>query len=99
MVAVCKAERGKPAANISWNVGNVSPADTLHVSHGFFTVESRLELREGMDTQNLSCVIRHPYWKGEKILEPRTLKGQDFVQWMAQEFFLGFFFFYYTITT
>ncbi|XP_054471017.1 cell surface glycoprotein CD200 receptor 1 isoform X2 [Anoplopoma fimbria] len=74
MFAVCKAERGKPAANISWsNMGNASSVETG--SDGFFTVESRLELVEGMDIENLSCAIRHPNWKGEKFLVPKHEKG------------------------
>ncbi|XP_070694591.1 cell surface glycoprotein CD200 receptor 1 isoform X2 [Pempheris klunzingeri] len=73
-VAVCKAEGGKPAANIRWShMANSSPVE--RVSHGFFTVEIRLELHEGMDTENLSCVIRHPYWNKENILVPQPEKG------------------------
>ncbi|KAA8588045.1 hypothetical protein FQN60_001239 [Etheostoma spectabile] len=72
MVAVCKADRGKPAANISWShAGNSSSVETS--SDGFFTVESRLELLEEMDKENLSCAIRHPYWKEEHILRPKKL--------------------------
>ncbi|KAI3356321.1 hypothetical protein L3Q82_017550 [Scortum barcoo] len=79
MVAVCKAERGKPAANISWShTGNSSSEETL--LDGFFTVESRLDILEGMDTENLSCIIRHPYWEGEKILVPVPLKGN--ISWL-----------------
>ncbi|XP_068560997.1 cell surface glycoprotein CD200 receptor 1 isoform X2 [Cebidichthys violaceus] len=74
MVAVCKAERGKPAASISWShMGNISSVET--VSKGFFTVESRLELPEGMDRENLSCAIRHPHWTGERILVPKLEEG------------------------
>ncbi|XP_044072740.1 cell surface glycoprotein CD200 receptor 1-A isoform X2 [Siniperca chuatsi] len=81
MVAVCKAERGKPAANISWSHrGNSSSVETLLDSHGFFTVESLLELPEGMDTVNLSCAIRHPYWKREKTLVPEPKKG--YIPWL-----------------
>ncbi|XP_045910228.1 cell surface glycoprotein CD200 receptor 1-B-like isoform X1 [Micropterus dolomieu] len=81
MVAVCKAESGIPAANISWShMGNSSTVETLLDSRGFYTVESLLELPEGMDTVNLSCVIRHPYWKGEKILVPELQKG--YVSWL-----------------
>ncbi|KAM6956057.1 cell surface glycoprotein CD200 receptor 1 isoform 2-T2 [Lycodopsis pacificus] len=74
MVAVCKAERGKPAATISWShTGNIS--SVTNDSDGFFTVESRLELPKGMDTENLSCAIRHPNWTREKILVLKPKKG------------------------
>ncbi|KAE8299212.1 hypothetical protein D5F01_LYC01605 [Larimichthys crocea] len=76
MVAVCTAERGKPAANISWShTGNSPPVETLSESHGFFTAESRLELTEGVDVKNLSCAVSHPYWTEEQILVPKPQKG------------------------
>ncbi|KAE8299213.1 Cell surface glycoprotein CD200 receptor 1 [Larimichthys crocea] len=76
MVAVCTAERGKPAANISWShTGNSPPVETLSESHGFFTAESRLELTEGVDVKNLSCAVSHPYWTEEQILVPEPQKG------------------------
>ncbi|XP_070771309.1 cell surface glycoprotein CD200 receptor 1 [Enoplosus armatus] len=82
MVAVCKAERGKPAASISWsNLGNSSSVETLLDSHGFWTVESRLELPEGMDPTNLSCAFSHLYWKEEKTLVPEHKKG--YVPWLC----------------
>ncbi|XP_068457860.1 cell surface glycoprotein CD200 receptor 1 [Clinocottus analis] len=69
MVAVCKAERGKPAAQITWShTGNISSVKTSQkAQNGFFSVESRLELLEGTDIGNLSCVIRH-HNSTEKIL-------------------------------
>ena len=79
MVAVCKAERGKPAANIFWSQkGNLSDEKTSSDKDGFFTVERRLEISEGMATENLSCTVSHPYWREEKILEPKLTKGQTF---------------------
>ncbi|XP_054871053.1 cell surface glycoprotein CD200 receptor 1-A isoform X2 [Amphiprion ocellaris] len=76
MVAVCKAERGNPAANISWShTGNFLPVNTQHDSNGFFTVESHLELPEGMDIQNLTCIIRHPLFEEDKILKPNSQKA------------------------
>ncbi|XP_074550739.1 cell surface glycoprotein CD200 receptor 1-A [Halichoeres trimaculatus] len=67
-VAVCKAEGGSPAANISWSLdGNSSAVQRLH-SPGLYTVESRLVLPEGEDEKNLSCFIRHPYWEEGKVL-------------------------------
>ncbi|XP_030283331.1 cell surface glycoprotein CD200 receptor 1-A-like isoform X2 [Sparus aurata] len=82
MVAMCKAERGKPAANIFWNhEGNLSDVKTSSDKDGFFTVESRLEISEGMNTENLSCAISHPYWSEEKVLEPKLTKGH--VTWLC----------------
>nr|XP_046260900.1 cell surface glycoprotein CD200 receptor 1-A-like isoform X2 [Scatophagus argus] len=76
IVAVCRADKGKPAANISWSrTGNSS--ETLLDSNGFFTVESRLELLGGMDTKNLSCAFRHPYWREDKVLVPEFRKGYN----------------------
>ncbi|XP_042370653.1 cell surface glycoprotein CD200 receptor 1-A isoform X2 [Plectropomus leopardus] len=80
MVAVCRAERGKPAANISWSHGGNSSSKTID-SHGFYTVESRLELLKEMDRENLTCAIRHQSWKGEKILIPELPKG--YVLWLC----------------
>lgn len=76
-VAVCKAEGGNPAANISWShVGNSSSVQRH--SPGLFTVESRLVLPEGQDETNLSCIIRHPGWVEEKVLP--ELKTGEFTQ-------------------
>lgn len=62
-VAVCKAERGNPAANISWShAGNTPLYQALPHSDGFVTVESRLELPEDADPTNLSCFVSHPSW-------------------------------------
>ncbi|XP_078118199.1 cell surface glycoprotein CD200 receptor 1-A isoform X3 [Sander vitreus] len=82
MVAVCKAERGKPAANISWSHTGYSSSVEPGLD-GFFTVESRLELLEGMDKENLSCSIRHPYWKGEEILRPKNLLKKGNNPWLC----------------
>ncbi|XP_062259176.1 cell surface glycoprotein CD200 receptor 1 isoform X2 [Platichthys flesus] len=74
MVAVCKAEGGRPAANISWTHGRAPlPVETLE-SDGSITVESRLELDEGTDTENLTCAFRHPSWDQEKILGVKLRK-------------------------
>ncbi|XP_073330314.1 cell surface glycoprotein CD200 receptor 2-like [Pagrus major] len=78
MVAVCKAERGKPAANIFWrHAGNLLDVKTSSDLDGFFTAESRLEISDGMDTGNLSCAISHPFWREEHILVPKPTKGYD----------------------
>ncbi|KAM8855262.1 cell surface glycoprotein CD200 receptor 1 isoform 2-T2 [Spinachia spinachia] len=74
VVAVCKAEGGKPAANISWNrSGNVSSVKSG--SNGYFTVESFLQLLEGTDAENLSCAVSHPSWKREKRITPELQEG------------------------
>lgn len=88
MVAVCRAERGKPAANISWSqIGRTT--ETLLDDHGFVTMESRLELLQGTDTENLTCVITHPYWEDQQILLPQLKKG-DIIETNA--WFIFFFF-------
>ncbi|XP_074515169.1 cell surface glycoprotein CD200 receptor 1 isoform X2 [Sebastes fasciatus] len=82
MTAVCKAERGKPAANISWShMGNILTVET-NSSDGYITVESRLELLEGMDTANLSCAIRHPYWEREKLLVLPLKYEKGYFPWL-----------------
>ncbi|XP_051259462.1 cell surface glycoprotein CD200 receptor 1 isoform X4 [Dicentrarchus labrax] len=76
VVAVCKAERGKPAASITWShMENLTAGEPVIDSKGFFTVESRLEFLEGMNPENLSCVIRHPYWREEQIFVPKHRKA------------------------
>ncbi|XP_034741582.1 cell surface glycoprotein CD200 receptor 1 isoform X2 [Etheostoma cragini] len=82
MVAVCKADRGKPAASISWShTGNSSSVENR--SDRFFTVESRLELLEEMDKENLSCAIKHPYWKEEQIWRPKKLLKKGYIPWLC----------------
>lgn len=76
MVAVCRAERGKPAANISWSHTGNTVETLLDKSNGFFTTESRLELLEGTDTENVTCAIKHPFWGEDQILVPKLKKGQ-----------------------
>lgn len=81
MVAVCRAERGKPAANISWSERG-SIMETLWEDGGFFTVERHLELLKGTDTGNLTCIIDHPFWRDQQILLPKLRKG-DITETMA----------------
>ncbi|XP_029980981.1 cell surface glycoprotein CD200 receptor 1 isoform X2 [Sphaeramia orbicularis] len=99
MVAVCKAEGGIPAANISWShTGNTSTVETRDSSDGFFTVESRLELPTDMQTENVSCAISHLSWEHEESLMIKIEKGRAF-SWVhlaipiSIAFFLGFLFF------
>ncbi|XP_053295035.1 cell surface glycoprotein CD200 receptor 1-B isoform X2 [Pleuronectes platessa] len=80
MVAVCKAEGGRPAANISWSHGRdplsqetPETAETPETD-GSITVESRLQLDEGTDPENLTCAFRHPSWDQEKTLGVKLRK-------------------------
>ncbi|KAF7215671.1 cell surface glycoprotein CD200 receptor 1-A [Nothobranchius furzeri] len=78
MLAMCRAEGGYPAANISWSLtGNSESVKTLPGSDGFVTVESELELLEGMNPENLSCIVRHQSWDQERSLVPQPREGQD----------------------
>ncbi|XP_030614576.1 cell surface glycoprotein CD200 receptor 1-A isoform X2 [Archocentrus centrarchus] len=60
-VAVCRAERGYPAVNISWSHTGSLPV-RMSKRNGLFTVESRLELPEAMGPNNLSCIISQQNW-------------------------------------
>ncbi|XP_029980983.1 cell surface glycoprotein CD200 receptor 1 isoform X4 [Sphaeramia orbicularis] len=100
MVAVCKAEGGIPAANISWShTGNTSTVETRDSSDGFFTVESRLELPTDMQTENVSCAISHLSWEHEESLMIKIEKAGRAFSWVhlaipiSIAFFLGFLFF------
>ncbi|XP_034549930.1 cell surface glycoprotein CD200 receptor 1-A, partial [Notolabrus celidotus] len=74
-VAVCKAESGNPAANISWSRAGNCKSNVSFDSQGLYTVESKLEVLDEVDAANLSCIIRHPCWKEEKMLqEPKKGK-------------------------
>ncbi|KAM6978409.1 cell surface glycoprotein CD200 receptor 1 [Tautogolabrus adspersus] len=78
--AVCKAERGNPAANISWSVPGNWSVKSVPTDDGLFTVESHLLLPEGTDPENISCVVRHPCWEGEKLFRVNHRKGN--VPWL-----------------
>ncbi|KAK5861124.1 hypothetical protein PBY51_022543 [Eleginops maclovinus] len=75
MTAVCKAEGGNPAANLSWSLFGNSSTVTVTGSQDVFTVESHLDLLEGMERGNLSCSIRHPLFKEPEILVPKLKIG------------------------
>nr|XP_020509112.1 cell surface glycoprotein CD200 receptor 1 isoform X1 [Labrus bergylta] len=79
-VAVCKAERGYPAANISWNFAGNWSVDPVSTEDGLLTVESRLLLPEGTDAENINCVVRHPCWEGEKPFSLNHIQGN--VPWL-----------------
>ncbi|MEQ2316980.1 hypothetical protein AMECASPLE_038051, partial [Ameca splendens] len=73
MIALCRAERGTPAANLSWSyTGSSEPAVKTQLdTDGFVTVESQLELLEDINLEDLTCIIQHRYWDQEKILVPK----------------------------
>ncbi|XP_015253620.1 PREDICTED: cell surface glycoprotein CD200 receptor 1-A-like [Cyprinodon variegatus] len=75
MVAVCRAESGNPAANISWSPAGNDSVTKKQDPDGFVTVESQLELPENTDRENLTCIIRHQYWDQEEILVPELRKA------------------------
>uniref|UniRef100_A0A1A8F2P8 CD200 receptor 1-like n=2 Tax=Nothobranchius korthausae TaxID=1143690 RepID=A0A1A8F2P8_9TELE len=78
MFAMCRAAGGNPAANISWSLtGNSVSVEKLPGSDGFAAVESELELLEGMNPENLRCIIKHQFWDQERSLVPEPREGQD----------------------
>ncbi|XP_032424618.1 cell surface glycoprotein CD200 receptor 5-like [Xiphophorus hellerii] len=79
IVAVCRAEKGNPAANISWSIRLYHSVTQQNDPDGFVTVESRLEIPQHIDAKYLTCNIRHQFWEREKILMP---KFREFQQWI-----------------
>ncbi|XP_041857483.1 uncharacterized protein si:ch211-214p13.9 isoform X8 [Melanotaenia boesemani] len=76
-VAVCKAEGGNPAANISWtHTGNTTVLTVKHDTEGYFTVDSTLELPDTKIPENLTCVISHKSWEEDRTLVPKFKEGQ-----------------------
>ncbi|XP_008399505.1 cell surface glycoprotein CD200 receptor 1-like isoform X1 [Poecilia reticulata] len=73
MVAVCRAERGIPAANISWSVTGNHSVTQQNDRDGFVTAESQLEVPEDIDRENLTCIVWHQLWEREKTLVPDFL--------------------------
>ncbi|KAM4560809.1 cell surface glycoprotein CD200 receptor 1-like [Fundulus diaphanus] len=85
MVAVCRAERGTPAANLSWSYrGSSEPAVKTQLdTEGFITVESHLELLEDFDPEDLTCTVQHLSWDQEKILVPKPREeNYSFLLWI-----------------
>ena len=77
-VAVCSAERGKPAASIVWkNLDDtfVPREETQSHPDGLYTVKSQLDLPEGVATDNLTCTVQHPFWDTEQIYKPQASTG------------------------
>uniref|UniRef100_A0A3B5MPC6 Ig-like domain-containing protein n=1 Tax=Xiphophorus couchianus TaxID=32473 RepID=A0A3B5MPC6_9TELE len=77
IVAVCRAERGNPAANISWSVIGNHSVTQQNDRDGFVTVKSELEVPEYIDPENLTCIVQHQFWKREKTFIPK-FRGQAF---------------------
>ncbi|XP_020568572.1 cell surface glycoprotein CD200 receptor 1-B isoform X1 [Oryzias latipes] len=71
-VAVCRAEQGNPAANISWSPAENKSVMSMNPSDGFFNVESRLSEEEF--PENLTCIISHQLWNQDKTLVPDRSK-------------------------
>uniref|UniRef100_A0A3B3Y9X6 Ig-like domain-containing protein n=1 Tax=Poecilia mexicana TaxID=48701 RepID=A0A3B3Y9X6_9TELE len=71
MVAVCRAERGIPAAYISWSVTGNQSVTQQNNPDGFITVESQLEVPEDTDHANLTCIVRHQLWERERTETPK----------------------------
>ncbi|XP_067115850.1 cell surface glycoprotein CD200 receptor 1-A [Osmerus mordax] len=79
--AVCEADRGKPAASITWRTTwNSSSAviTTKPTSDGFHSVSSRLVIAEGVARTNLSCVVSHPSWTDEQTHDPNIATKDSF---------------------
>ncbi|XP_054887494.1 cell surface glycoprotein CD200 receptor 2-like isoform X2 [Poeciliopsis prolifica] len=71
LVAVCRAERGIPAASISWSLTGNYSMKQQNDPDGVVTVESQLEVPEDIDPENLTCIVRHQFWAREKTFTPR----------------------------
>ncbi|XP_014907429.1 cell surface glycoprotein CD200 receptor 2-like [Poecilia latipinna] len=84
IVALCRAERGTPVANISWSYGGSSePAVKTQLDpDGFVTVESHLELLEDVCPEELTCIVQHRFWDQEKILVPELREENSTLLWM-----------------
>ncbi|KAM9343860.1 cell surface glycoprotein CD200 receptor 1-A isoform 2-T2 [Pholidichthys leucotaenia] len=83
MVAVCIAEGGNPKSNISWSNGRNGSVETLPGSDGFFTVKSVLEIPEGTNRENLSCVVQYPYWKHPETVIPELREDNFLWVWVV----------------
>ncbi|KAK2839908.1 hypothetical protein Q5P01_013648 [Channa striata] len=70
-VAVCKAEKGKPAPNISWSHPGNHSTEVKPESDGYFTVLGRFEIPEGMAPENLSCIVGNKYWPLMEEVNPK----------------------------
>ncbi|XP_032424616.1 uncharacterized protein LOC116723658 [Xiphophorus hellerii] len=84
MVALCRAERGTPVANLSWSYGGSSePAVKTQLDpDGFVTVESHLELLEDIGPEELTCIVQHRFWDQEKILVPKLREANSPLLWI-----------------
>ncbi|XP_021178514.2 cell surface glycoprotein CD200 receptor 1-like [Fundulus heteroclitus] len=82
MVAVCRAERGKPASTISWSLAGNDSVTQQQDPDGSVTVESQLEIPEHMDPENLTCIMRHQFWDQEKTLVPKLREAYSSKLWI-----------------
>ncbi|KAM4561396.1 cell surface glycoprotein CD200 receptor 5-like isoform 5-T5 [Fundulus diaphanus] len=82
MVAVCRAERGKPAVTISWSLAGNDSVTQQQDPDGSVTVESQLEIPEHMDPENLTCIVRHQFWDQEKTLVPKLKEANSSKLWI-----------------
>ncbi|KAK0130921.1 Cell surface glycoprotein CD200 receptor 1 [Merluccius polli] len=76
-VAVCVAEKGKPAASVHWRIsGNLTTPQTKlqELPGGFYTVRSVLELPEDTAEENVTCVVNHPSWEEEHTIRAVHLR-------------------------
>lgn len=69
-VAVCRAERGSPGANISWTFTDNATVETVREPDGLVSVQSSVEVGAHEDPQNLSCIVTHPYWDKPRVIVP-----------------------------
>lgn len=76
-VAVCRAERGRPAANISWTFTSNCSVKTEVDLDGLITVESSVEIMNDMNEDNISCTINHAYWNEMQTFVPKLIKSQS----------------------
>lgn len=70
-VAVCRAERGSPGANISWTFTDSAATEMVRESDGLVSVQSSVEVGAHEDPQNLSCIVTHPYWEKPRVIVPK----------------------------
>ncbi|MED6279356.1 hypothetical protein CHARACLAT_033592, partial [Characodon lateralis] len=82
MVAVCRAEKGNPAAKISWSPAGNGSVTLQDEPDGFVTVESRMQLSGDMDPENLTCVVHHQFWAQEKTLVPKLKEDLSVMLWI-----------------
>lgn len=76
-LVVCRADRGSPAANISWAFTKNITNETVSESDGLISVESSVEVSAHEDPKNLSCIVSHPYWDEPQVFVPGNRTSQS----------------------